>query len=121
MDCDDVTLLLAAEQAPTLAGAEAAKFHQHITDCEVCRELAAEPSEDRFRWIARIPDDALDDPEGLVRCHASNSLLLIYGQISEKDLLTMPKLSISIMRENERAAAAEVLRKMVREEKFDGI
>ena len=64
--------------------------------------------------------DALNDPEKLVRYHASNSLLILYGEIGEKDVLTTPEISIRMMRDNERAAAAGALRKLAKEGKLSG-
>ena len=65
--------------------------------------------------------DALDDPEKLVRYHAAQSLMILYGQMDSHATITIlpPALSIRIMRENERAAAAEELRRMVREGKLN--
>ncbi len=64
--------------------------------------------------------DALDDPEGLVRYHAAQSLMTLYGQMEENTLVTAlpPAVSIRIMRETDRAAAAEELRQMVKQSKL---
>ncbi|HVU10496.1 MAG TPA: hypothetical protein VHD90_04425 [Phototrophicaceae bacterium] len=64
--------------------------------------------------------DALDDPEGLVRNHAAESLLILYGQIdADTPGIMLPSaVTIRIMRDNERAAAAEELRQMVRQGKL---
>ncbi len=59
--------------------------------------------------------DALHDPEGLVRYHASNSLLILYGQMEENDVHTTPEISIRAMREAERAAAVNVLRRLAKD------
>jgi WD40 repeat protein len=66
VDCDDVTLLLAAGEAPTLSDSRAAEYHRHIAECDACRELTGDAGDDRFRWVVRIPEDALDDPDLLV-------------------------------------------------------
>jgi hypothetical protein len=67
MDCDDVALLLAAGEPRTLSGKEETAYHRHIADCPTCRTLASESTDDdRWRWVARIPDDALADPDMLV-------------------------------------------------------
>jgi len=62
MDCDDVILLFATER--TLTGVEAASLHEHLNTCEACRELSHGEAEDpSWRWVARLPDDAFDDPD----------------------------------------------------------
>jgi hypothetical protein len=48
MDCDDVTLLVAAGDAPTLSESRAADYHRHIAECDACRELTGDTGEDRF-------------------------------------------------------------------------
>lgn len=63
MDCDDVILLLAHER--TLTGVEAEHMNVHLEDCEVCSELARHDTETSWRWVARLPEDALDDPDSL--------------------------------------------------------
>ena len=70
--------------------------------------------------VANALLDALNDPEKLVRYHASTSLLILYGQMEPNDITTTPEISIRMMRDGERAAAAGVLRKLVRDGKLDG-
>jgi len=65
VDCDDIALLLAAG-GKTLTTLEDQQVHDHVVGCETCRELATEARDERFRWVARIPEDALDDPDLLV-------------------------------------------------------
>jgi eukaryotic-like serine/threonine-protein kinase len=59
-------LLLAVDHDRTLTGEEQARCQAHLAGCETCGTLAAEPADERFRWIARLPDDAFDDPDLLV-------------------------------------------------------
>jgi serine/threonine protein kinase len=59
-------LLVAVGEGRTLSGDEALQFERHVATCETCRTLALETSDDRLRWVARIPEDALDDPDLLV-------------------------------------------------------
>jgi eukaryotic-like serine/threonine-protein kinase len=66
VDCDDVTLLIAVGERRTLSGLEQRQLHQHVAGCEACAELTTEVTDDRLRWVARIPEDALDDPDLLV-------------------------------------------------------
>ena len=73
----------------------------------------------RLEKVATALLDALNDPEKLVRYHASTSLLTLYGELGENDVLTTPEISIRMMRDGERAAAAGVLRKLVREGKLE--
>jgi eukaryotic-like serine/threonine-protein kinase len=63
VDCDDVILLLAHER--TLTGVEAEHLNVHLEGCEICNELAHHDTETSWRWVARLPDDALDDPDSL--------------------------------------------------------
>ncbi|HEY1817056.1 MAG TPA: serine/threonine-protein kinase [Kofleriaceae bacterium] len=65
MDCDDVAFLLASE-GRTLPGNDEQELLRHVADCEVCRQLRAEAIADDFRWIVRVPEDALDDRDLLV-------------------------------------------------------
>ncbi len=64
MDCDDVVLLL-ANGGRTLTERESAQLADHVAGCTSCRALQLD-DDDHFRWIARIPDDALDDGDLLV-------------------------------------------------------
>ncbi|HEU4730825.1 MAG TPA: hypothetical protein VFT22_23180, partial [Kofleriaceae bacterium] len=64
MDCDDVMLLVAVGEGRTLSGAEESQLKLHVASCDKCRQVAAEPVHEKLRWVARIPEDALDDPEG---------------------------------------------------------
>ena len=59
-------LLVAAGEARTLSGAEERQFEQHVASCDTCRELTSKTEDDRARWVARIPEDAFDDPDLLV-------------------------------------------------------
>jgi serine/threonine protein kinase/WD40 repeat protein len=65
MDCDDVILLL-ARPAETLTGHEATQLDEHVDGCERCRTLALDTDEEHWRWVARLPEDAFDDPDLLV-------------------------------------------------------
>ena len=65
MDCDDVMLALAAREQRTLTGIEETQYRSHLAECDACRTLTAEKQED-WRWVARIPDDAFDDPDAVV-------------------------------------------------------
>ena len=59
-------LLLAVGEGRTLSGAEEARFHAHVGECEICRTLTSEAPDEQLRWVARIPEDAFDDPDLLV-------------------------------------------------------
>ena len=59
-------LLIAASDGRTLSDAEDNQFHEHVAGCETCRALAIESAPERMRWVARVPEDALDDPDLLV-------------------------------------------------------
>ncbi len=59
-------LLVAVGEGRTLSGVEELQFHDHVAGCEKCRALTVETADDRLRWVARIPEDALDDPDLLV-------------------------------------------------------
>lgn len=74
----------------------------------------------KLEKVANALLDALNDPEKLVRYHVSTSLLTLYGQMEENDITTTPEISIRMMRDGERAAAAGVLRKLVRDGKIEG-
>jgi eukaryotic-like serine/threonine-protein kinase len=65
LDCDDVIMLL-AQQQQTLTGAQAEQLDVHLETCAGCNELALHDTDDSdWRWVARLPDDALDDPDSL--------------------------------------------------------
>ncbi len=65
MDCDDVMLVLA--DGRTLTGVESVALVAHLATCPGCTELAHAETDDREqRWIARLPEDAFDDPDLLV-------------------------------------------------------
>jgi WD40 repeat protein/tRNA A-37 threonylcarbamoyl transferase component Bud32 len=66
VDCDDVTVLIAVGESRPLTGAEQHELHLHVATCEQCAELTMETGDDQLRWVARIPEDALDDPDLLV-------------------------------------------------------
>ncbi len=66
VDCDDVALVLAGGEARTLSPEEERSYSDHVADCEVCRSLATDVREEHLRWIARVPEDALDDPDLLI-------------------------------------------------------
>ncbi len=63
-------LLVAVGEGRTLSGAEGASFHAHVAGCEGCRtlmeETANETADGQLRWVARLPEDAFDDPDLLV-------------------------------------------------------
>jgi WD40 repeat protein/tRNA A-37 threonylcarbamoyl transferase component Bud32 len=65
VDCDDVAFLLASE-GRTWQGRDEQELLRHVADCEVCRQLRAEAIAEDFRWIVRVPEDALDDRDLLV-------------------------------------------------------
>ena len=65
LDCDDAMLLLVARGQRTLTGLEETHLGDHVTDCAECRALQIETVED-WRWVARMPQDAFDDPDLLV-------------------------------------------------------
>jgi len=58
---------MAARDARTLTDREESRYRSHLATCERCR-MASEPprDEDAWRWIARVPDDAFDDPDRAV-------------------------------------------------------
>ena len=62
VDCDDVTLLLAARNQRTLTDLEETHMRGHLETCAVCNELVGEAA-DQWRWIVRVPADALDRDE----------------------------------------------------------
>jgi hypothetical protein len=66
VDGDDVTLLIAVGERRPLTGSEQHQLHQHVATCEACAELTLEASDGELRWVARIPEDAFDDPDLLV-------------------------------------------------------
>ncbi len=63
LDCDDAMLLIAASR--TLTGREETHLGSHLAECADCRALRVETSEE-WRWVARMPQDAFDDPDLLV-------------------------------------------------------
>ena len=65
LDCDDAMLLISARGQRTLTGVESTHLHAHLTECPECRTLEHETAED-WRWVARMPQDAFDDPDLLV-------------------------------------------------------
>ncbi|CAN5509882.1 hypothetical protein BH11MYX1_BH11MYX1_40580 [soil metagenome] len=65
MDCDDVMLVLA--DGRTLDGIETTAMQAHLSTCPGCSELAHDETDERSqRWIARLPEDAFEDPDLLV-------------------------------------------------------
>lgn len=65
MDCDDVMLAMAARDQRTLTGLEETQYRRHLAECDACRALTTEGRED-WRWVARLPDDAFEDPDAIV-------------------------------------------------------
>lgn len=63
--------------------------------------------------------NALDDPEMLVRYHASQSLLAIYKQVSKADPARLTFASTGVAGEQERAAVLAAFRRMVDAGMFD--
>ncbi|HEX3759977.1 MAG TPA: serine/threonine-protein kinase [Kofleriaceae bacterium] len=61
-----MTLLVAVGERRALSGIEEHELHQHVATCDACAELTMEIAEDKLRWIARIPEDAIDDTDLLV-------------------------------------------------------
>ena len=67
-------LLLAVGEGRTLSGVEDASFRAHVAGCETCRalmeetasEAASEAADGQQRVVARLPEDAFDDPDLLV-------------------------------------------------------
>ena len=58
-------LRLATREQSTMTGVEETAFHGHLESCTTCQALATEDQTD-WRWLVRIPPDALDDRELLV-------------------------------------------------------
>src|SRR5262245_36019814 len=58
-------LVLAAREHRTLTGGEVDELHAHVAGCTSCRTLQGETDED-WRWVVRLPEDAFDDPDMLV-------------------------------------------------------
>ncbi len=65
LDCDDAMLLISSRGGRTLTGVEATHLHEHLAECTDCRTLDNEAAE-HWRWVARMPQDAFDDPDLLV-------------------------------------------------------
>lgn len=66
VDCDDAILLIAERALRTLTGREIAQLTHHCEVCETCTEVRARNrEEDDWVWVARVPEDALDDPDML--------------------------------------------------------
>ncbi|MFN8449390.1 MAG: hypothetical protein U0521_12610 [Anaerolineae bacterium] len=63
--------------------------------------------------------DALDDPEMLVRYHATNSLLSLYKQVTRDDPARLEFSSTGVAGEQQRAAVLDAFRHMVNEGKLD--
>ncbi|HEX3483013.1 MAG TPA: serine/threonine-protein kinase [Kofleriaceae bacterium] len=61
-----MTVLIAVGERRPLTGAEQHELHQHVITCDQCAELTMEAGDDQLRWVARIPEDALDDADLLV-------------------------------------------------------
>src|ERR1041384_6419106 len=59
-------LMVAVGEGRTLSGTEEQQYYQHVAPCETCRSLTVETPDERLRWVVRIPEDALDDPDLLV-------------------------------------------------------
>ncbi len=59
-------LLVAVGEGRTLSGMEEARFHEQVAGCASCRTLTGETADEQLRWVARIPEDAFDDPDLLV-------------------------------------------------------
>ena len=65
LDCDDAMLLISSRGQRTLTGLEATHLGEHLAECTDCRAIESETAED-WRWVARMPQDAFDDPDLLV-------------------------------------------------------
>jgi hypothetical protein len=63
VDCDDVMLLLAAREQRTMTAVEESRLGHHLEACPTCQTLATEPRDSEWRWLVRVPNDALDDRE----------------------------------------------------------
>ncbi len=60
-------LLLATRERRTMTGRAETQFHAHVGSCASCAALASEIREDQaWRWLVRIPADALDASATLV-------------------------------------------------------
>ena len=59
-------MIALADGGRTLTGIEEVRFQKHLADCDACKALTREPRDDQMRWIARLPDDAFEDPDLLV-------------------------------------------------------
>ncbi len=59
--------MLVMADGRTLNGIEANEMHSHLVGCAGCSALAhSETAEQGQRWIARLPEDAFEDPDLLV-------------------------------------------------------
>src|SRR6185436_4799005 len=58
-------MLLAATNRGTLTGREATHLETHVAECATCRQLADETGDD-WRWLVRVPEEALEDRDLLV-------------------------------------------------------
>jgi hypothetical protein len=56
-------LVLATSEHRTMSGAEETRFRGHLDSCVACRSVAAEQDDADWRWLVRIPEDAVDGPE----------------------------------------------------------
>ncbi|HEY5937276.1 MAG TPA: serine/threonine protein kinase [Kofleriaceae bacterium] len=63
MDCDDVMLVLASSEHRTMTGIEEARFRGHLDTCDGCRTVVDAQDEADWRWLVRIPEDAVEGPE----------------------------------------------------------
>ena len=58
-------LAIAGRGQRTLTGLEESRFQRHLSECLSCQELESESKRD-WQAVARLPDDAFDDPNLLV-------------------------------------------------------
>ncbi len=56
-------LVLASSEHRTMTGAEETRFRGHLDSCVACQSVAAEHDETDWRWLVRIPEDAVEGPE----------------------------------------------------------
>jgi eukaryotic-like serine/threonine-protein kinase len=82
VDCDAATVLLAAAEARTLTVTESDELNHHCEGCAECSELLAHHGDERVRWIATVPEDALDDADLLVLPLVDPSVFLSEGELA---------------------------------------
>jgi hypothetical protein len=56
-------LLLATSEQRTMTGLEETQFRDHVGTCETCQTLTTEHDENYWRWLVRVPADAVEGTE----------------------------------------------------------